>query len=205
MSLFLGQPPDPVNDDKGATFNADRTHRYRCWRTWDADLPPLAWLMLNPSTADERVLDPTLKRVRAFSIAWGFGGFEVWNLWSLRSTDPKGLWARLRERDQQAPFRTLQEPFNANVIAILAELPRFRDAVCAWGDFSGCPTSMRPMAENVAGAIASTVAPDGMNLWCLGRTKSGQPIHPLARGKHRVPDGAPRLPYELRPTASSEP
>ena len=32
-SLFPGTQPDPDNDEKGATFNHNRTHRYRCWRT----------------------------------------------------------------------------------------------------------------------------------------------------------------------------
>ena len=30
---------------------------------------------------------------------------------------------------------------------------------------------------------------------CLGLTKSGMPKHPLARGQHRVPDGAQPQPW----------
>lgn len=194
MSLFPGQPPDPVNDDKGATFNADRTHRYRCWRTWDADLPPLAWLMLNPSTADERVLDPTLKRVRAFSIAWGFGGFEVWNLWSLRSTDPKGLWTWLRDADSKEA--------TANSAAIWKQLPRFRQAVCAWGAFSGCSCgAQRGAARETARAALAMIHGFEVETVCLGQTLDGHPRHPLYIHSDQC-----RIPYpDTRPTAPSEP
>lgn len=193
MTLFPGIIYGPDDDAKGATFNPERTHRYRCWRTWNTDLPPLAWLMLNPSTADEKDLDPTLKRVRAFSIAWGFGGFEVWNLWSLRSTDPAGLWAwpGLDRAGEGGP----------NAEAIDQQLPRFRDVVCAWGDFSACPAGRRQFAAALARStvigLYSVAGYHGnsLSLWCLGRTKSGQPIHPLARGKHRIPDGSPRIPF----------
>jgi hypothetical protein len=47
------------DDRKGATFSPDRAYRYKLWRTWDQSLPTLAFVMLNPSTADEEQLDPT--------------------------------------------------------------------------------------------------------------------------------------------------
>lgn len=192
MSLFPGLSPNLDDDEKGATFNADRTHRYRCWRTWDTSKPLLAWLMLNPSTADERDLDPTLKRVRAFSVGWGFGGFEVWNLWSLRSTDPAGLWALKREGYSATEAAI-------NLTTILTERRRFSDAVCAWGDFSGCPSSMRVEAEKegiAAARIVKDIGQHSLSLWCLGQTKSGQPRHPLyIRGDQ------PRLPF--RPTGTA--
>ena len=194
MTLFPGHPPDPANDEKGAHFNDDGSHRYRCWRTWDPAKPLIAVVGLNPSFADAKKLDPTLHRVRTFARDWGFGGFEMWNLWSLCSTDPVGLWAWMRERDQE-------EHFEANVAAIFAELPRFRDVLCAWGDFSACPAGMRVEAGRVAVVAAEAIREGGASLWCLGRTKSGQPIHPLARGKSRIPDSSPRLPFH--PTGST--
>ena len=60
-------------------------YRYLLWREWNAKLPRLLWILLNPSTADERVDDPTLRRVLGFSRSYGFGGLEVVNLFALRS------------------------------------------------------------------------------------------------------------------------
>lgn len=156
----------------GATFSADRLHRYRCWRTWDEGAAPLAWLMLNPSTANEWTLDPTLRRVESFSRREGAGGFEVWNLWSLRATAPRDLWAWI---DVGQP----DEVFAPNVPAINTELHRFPRVVCAWGDFSACPTRLRRGAADVAAAAVERLRDAGVQTLCLGRTASGQPRHPL--------------------------
>lgn len=176
MSLF-SRPPSLA----GATFSEDMAHRYRCWRTWDEAKPKLGWLMLNPSTADGEELDPTLRRVQAFSNRDGFGGFEVWNLWPLRSTDPKGLWDWMSV--------ATEADHDANRDAILAELPRFSDVVCAWGDFSKCPSKMRARAAEVATVVADTLRPH-VKLWHLGLCSSGQPKHPLY-----LAGNTPRLPF----------
>ena len=54
------------SESTGALFDADRKYRYLLWRRW-APGAPLLWIMLNPSTADETELDPTLLS------AWGRG------------------------------------------------------------------------------------------------------------------------------------
>lgn len=82
---------DRIDTPAGACFSADRAHRYALWRRWDLSKPRLIVLMLNPSVADETELDPTLRRVRGFAQAWGYGGFLVLNAFSLVSTSPEGL------------------------------------------------------------------------------------------------------------------
>jgi hypothetical protein len=47
--------------------------------------------MLNPSIADETVLDPTLRRCMGFAKDWGYSGMDIVNVFPLVSTDPKGL------------------------------------------------------------------------------------------------------------------
>ena len=48
--------------------------------------------MLNPSTADEHVLDPTVKKCVKWAKQWGFGALDVCNIFAWRSTDPKLLY-----------------------------------------------------------------------------------------------------------------
>ena len=48
--------------------------RYELHRRTEADdHRTLAWVMLNPSTADEHHNDPTIRRVMGFTAAAGFG------------------------------------------------------------------------------------------------------------------------------------
>ncbi len=48
--------------ERGAQLSDCGAYRYRLWREWDTSCPTLAFLMLNPSTADHRVDDPTITR-----------------------------------------------------------------------------------------------------------------------------------------------
>ena len=74
-----------------AVLSADQTRRYLLTRRWD-DGPLMAWVMLNPSTADARTDDATITRcVRRARDLGAFGGIAVVNLFSLRATDPRAL------------------------------------------------------------------------------------------------------------------
>lgn len=99
-------------ESAGAEFDEPaRIYPYRLWRMWGGgSLRPwrtVLCIMLKPWTADEHVLDPTLRRCEGFSRAWGYDGFEVCNLFALRSTDPdnfSGIRIRtVRARDGTRP------------------------------------------------------------------------------------------------------
>lgn len=149
------QLPLALDDDQaGATFGPDRVYRYRLWRRW-ADGPTVCWVMLNPSTADEATLDPTIRRCVGFSRAWGYGALEVVNLFALRSTDPAGLY------DHPAPIG----PDNDRHIA---EADQACDlTVCAWG-----------VHGELAGRGADVLEMLGRPM-ALRLTKDGHPNHPL--------------------------
>lgn len=81
-----------LGEEATATFSPDRTYRYALTRRWRADLPVAAFLMLNPSTADAFVLDPTVRRCIGFARAWNTGGVLVLNLFGLRASNPSALY-----------------------------------------------------------------------------------------------------------------
>jgi hypothetical protein len=76
---------------KGATLSPNRLYRYHLYRTWDADLPHMVWLMLNPSTADAMTDDLTIAKCMGFARREGMGGIEVLNLFAYRATVPSEL------------------------------------------------------------------------------------------------------------------
>lgn len=68
-------------------------YRYTLGRRWDERLDYVLFVMLNPSTADATVNDPTIMRCIGFADSWGYGGIEVRNLFAFRTAYPKELTA----------------------------------------------------------------------------------------------------------------
>lgn len=112
--------------------------------------------MLNPSTADEKILDPTVRRCFGYAVSWGYGGFEVVNIFSLRSTDP----AKLYEDDDS-------EFLESNLLAIRDVAVRAKVLVAAWG--------VHGSYKNRGALVREKVRP----LYYLELTKDGHPRHPL--------------------------
>ncbi|GHX72979.1 hypothetical protein VCSRO16_3593 [Vibrio cholerae] len=69
-----------------AELSKCRKYRYALWRTWDSDKPFAMFIGLNPSTADEKNDDPTLRRCINFAKSWGYGGVCMANLFAFRAT-----------------------------------------------------------------------------------------------------------------------
>lgn len=132
-------------------------YRYRLERQWDGDKPKVAFLMLNPSTADAIQDDPTIRRCIGFAKSWGFGGVIVGNLFALRSTDPKALY---NHPDPIGPD---------NDQHILAIAKSSRKIVCAWGAHGSLHNRGREVAERL----------EFFDLVPLKVTADGQPGHPL--------------------------
>lgn len=73
------------------------TYRYTLHRTvtptlGDTDRGLLVWIMLNPSTADDDVDDPTIRRVKQFTADAGYSELHVVNLFARRCTRPVHLF-----------------------------------------------------------------------------------------------------------------
>ena len=77
-----------------------REFRYSLERTWNSDIDRVLYIMLNPSTVDANIDDATIRRCKSFAARWGKGGIVAGNLFTFRSTDPKGLFGH---RDPVGP------------------------------------------------------------------------------------------------------
>jgi len=78
-----------------ATFSPCRNYRYLLSRRLcdpeSNNISHCVFIGLNPSTADETVDDPTIRRCMGFARSWGFGWLVMLNLFAFRSTDPRAL------------------------------------------------------------------------------------------------------------------
>lgn len=75
-----------------AIFSEDRKYRYMLTREWDEGDNPLILCMCNPSTADEKILDPTVYKCLWWSIMWGYNRLIVINSFAYRATNVKEIY-----------------------------------------------------------------------------------------------------------------
>lgn len=82
----------PLSIRSKAVFGGSNDeYRYTLEREWDASLPVIMFLMMNPSTADPTVDDPTVAKCRRYAKKWGYGTMLVGNTFAYRATDQKRL------------------------------------------------------------------------------------------------------------------
>jgi len=145
---------------KGAIFSDDRIYRYNLFREREEGKGIINFLLLNPSTADENVNDPTVERCqrRAFVLE-GFRTMVVTNIFAYRSTDPAGLLETPFPVGPENDFYILREALASSVV------------VCAGGNHGRLSGRGRYVATMLRDA--------GVSLFALRLSKTGQPCHPL--------------------------
>jgi hypothetical protein len=150
-------------------------YRYELRRIWDRARPLLVVCMLNPSTANAEVDDPTILTLVHFAKAWGYGGLLIVNLFAYRSPTPKALL------DAAYPVG----PRNDGAIDDALHYAQHHGAkmLVAWGNAH----TAHPRAMDRIKLVLDLAAQHGVNFLCLGTTISEQPKHPMARGVHRIP------------------
>ena len=144
--------------ESGSVFDVSGRYRYALWRTWSAYNPRIAFILLNPSTADEERNDPTIRRCIGFARAWKFGSVEVVNLFAHRATDAREL---LKMDDPVG---------DENDLLLIHAVERCSTVVVGWGTRG----TLLGRDSQVLSLLAGR-----KDVFCLGITKDGQPRHPL--------------------------
>ena len=142
--------------NQSAIFSDCGRYRYCLVRQW-ASGDSVTFIMLNPSTADAKQDDPTIRRCIGFAQREGFGGLNVVNLFAGRATKPTDLFA-------------MDDPIGPENTAHISQLIQSnKPLVAAWGAH---PEAQKAFAE-VSKAIRFPT------MLCLGVSKLGAPRHPL--------------------------
>lgn len=142
-----------------AEFSADRVFRYTLEiQVRDTkDQSTVQFIGLNPSTADEKEDDATMRRLKRFTSDWGYGRMIMTNLFAFRSRDPKIMKARLD------PEGSLNRHW-LKATAARADL-----IVACWGNHG----------THLGQASAVDQWLGDYKLYCFGVSKDGHPLHPL--------------------------
>lgn len=139
-----------------AVISEDSRYRYFLSRTLSPVGKRVAFVGLNPSTADEKINDPTIRRCMDFAVRWG--GCSLWmvNLFAYRATKPSVL---------QSVLDPIGEHADAWLDAVVSQADI---VVAAWGNHG-----------QYMNRAASVLAKHGHKLTALTLTKRGMPGHPL--------------------------
>ena len=121
---------------RGAIISKCGKYRYKLVREWNKSKGKVLFIMLNPSTADDKKDDKTITRCINFAKDWGYGGLMVGNLFAYRTTYPKEL------------FKTT-DPEGKDNLKKIKEMIKDADLViCAWGNNQGTPPQyLRELSE----------------------------------------------------------
>ena len=145
--------------NKNATFSDCRKYRYALSRTWNGKKKTILFIGLNPSTANEKIDDPTIRRCINYAQNWGYGSLLMVNLFAYRATIPSEL-------------KNVKNPIGNDNDLHIIELSKKADiAVAAWGNEGSLLNRDKEVKK---------ILP---NLMCLKINKSGQPAHPLYQKK----------------------
>lgn len=138
-------------------------YEYEFRLTWEPTLPPVLFVMLNPSMDDyEKGRDGrTTERCKSFARAWGRGGVVFANVFALRSTSPEGLLVAA-------------DPIGPENDAVLRRLvSELEDSLLVAGWGASYPGQYRDRVDLVRRQLRHHGAQ------CLGKTTHGEPRHPL--------------------------
>ena len=146
-----------------ASFSRCKTYRYQLSREWDAQLPKVSFIGLNPSTADAYQDDPTIRRCIGFAKDWGYGGLEIVNLFAFRTPYPEAL------KQAENPVG----PRNRYYLRKAIQQTELQVAI--WGNDG---TYLNQAAKTIKLFT---------HLHAIRVNQSGEPAHPLYLPKHLKP------------------
>lgn len=146
-------------------------YRYRLSRALGDIGPTMAFIMVNPSTADAAQDDPTIRKCIGFAQRHGCGEIIVGNLFAYRATEVTAL-------------RKASDPIGPENDRHLSEIMWDADEiVVAWGKSGKVPERLRSRWKDVVRIFDARHPLTGerrpLPLRCLGTCADGHPKHPL--------------------------
>lgn len=157
---------DLAGEERIAVFDLERLYRYFLSIVWAADLPVLVAMLLNPSTADHLINDPTVARMIERARRLGFGGVIILNAFAWRETD------RLKMLKVADPVGELNDAYILETL--LQAKAKGWQVMVGWGNEGGHNGRSARVARLLKRADVQAV--------CLRYCDNGEPGHPLYIG-----------------------
>lgn len=108
-----------------AVISACGRYRYLLERNTNApeankDNGCVVWIMLNPSTADAELDDPTIRKCIGFTERWGYYSLRVVNLFAWRATNPRELIGMGEQAVGPENDHYIEQAFRGAALIVLA-------------------------------------------------------------------------------------
>jgi len=143
-----------------AYFDEDKIYRYLLYRKWGNLKKKVTWIMLNSSTADETLDDPTIRRCIGFAKQFDADELDIVNLFAYRSTNPEKLY-------------TVEDPVGKeNDDYIRKSIEKSSLIILGWGNHG----KLLNRSDEV---ISKLLKPYSDKVFALKILKNGEPGHPL--------------------------
>jgi len=160
----------------GAVFSVDGMCRYMLWRDLtggkmfeDNSNGKIVFVMLNPSTADHGIDDPTIRRCMQYGRVLCCSRLEVVNLFARVTSDPNGIMVMELQEEELVDDYIKKAIWDAKYV------------ICAWGSFGGIVIQNR--AARVKNLLKHWSMENGVRLFALKINMDGSPAHPLYQKK----------------------
>jgi len=134
-----------------AEFSIDKKDRYSLKREWDKSKNQILYIMLNPSMADDKNDDPTIRRLIDFTRKFEYGGFLVGNIFTTITPNPKEI-----DRSKGMSDKNFEKLLNL--------IYKVDKIVYAWGNSVEEPQHLKELI---------------LSPKCFGKNLNGTPKHPL--------------------------
>lgn len=147
-----------------AIISADGLYRYSLTRKLNklSGTGRCVFIMLNPSTADAELDDPTIRRCKIFTASWGYDELVVVNLFAFRATNPQDLFD-----SSEAGINVVGPENDKHIMDACNEASAI---IAAWGIHGGYMNRDKEVRKLLS---------YGAQIKHLGLTKAGFPRHPL--------------------------
>ncbi len=160
---------------------ADADCRYVLAHIWDKSRPIAAVIGCNPSTADHERDDPTSLWWQRWFRHYGWGGYMAMNQYPFRTSSPAECRRIARGITEANDYWARDRLHFDNLNEIRRRAKKATAVFACWGNIAWD----QEWTEHVVEEIQTGEGP-WPDILCWGKTKYGAPIHPMARGKHRI-------------------
>ncbi len=140
-------------------LSEDRIYRYTLWRKISEGGRYINFICLNPSTADEKINDATIRKCIGFTKLLGFDSFCMTNLFAYRDVSPKNMKQYYNPIGEENDKYIKEIAKNSSLI------------ICGWGNHGSF--------MDRGNVLIYKLKLLGLNPMCFDKNKDGSPKHPL--------------------------